>query len=270
MTPNDINETLILEPDPHEPGQLDAGEQLGAGEQLDADASIKPGALPPPVSAERPAAQPLWGVYPGVVVDPQDKNGQGRMLVELPWAYDAQHGPLRVWARLVAPLTGNGTGTWLPPEADTEVLVAFAHGDARYPYIVGALWNGRDLPPSPASSDERLIRTPGGLTIRFDESDSQPQLRLETPGGQALVLNDNGSRIHLETSTGSTIELAPTGIKLTSPGEVSVQAAVVKIDASLVTIDSGMVRVSGVVQADTVITNSVVASSYTPGAGNIW
>jgi hypothetical protein len=27
---------------------------------------------------------------------------------------------------------------------------------------------------------------------------------------------------------------------------------------------------SGVVQAQTVITNSVVSASYTPGAGNIW
>jgi hypothetical protein len=27
---------------------------------------------------------------------------------------------------------------------------------------------------------------------------------------------------------------------------------------------------SGVVQADTVISNSVVSASYTPGAGNIW
>jgi hypothetical protein len=29
------------------------------------------------------------------------------------------------------------------------------------------------------------------------------------------------------------------------------------------------VRVAGVLQADTLITNSVVSSSYTPGAGNV-
>ena len=31
-----------------------------------------------------------------------------------------------------------------------------------------------------------------------------------------------------------------------------------------------MSKFSGVVKADTVITNSVVGDSYTPGAGNIW
>lgn len=257
MTPINVNDTLILEPDPHEPERPSAA----------ADPTSQ---LEQPVPLTRQAAQPLWGVYPGVVIDPQDKEGQGRMLVELPWAYDAQAGTLRVWARLVAPLAGDGYGAWLPPDSGTEVLVAFAHGDPRHPYIVGSLWNGRDHPPSAASGGERMIRTPGGLTVRFDEGQTQPQLRLETPGGQRLVLSDDGSLVRLETNSGDRIELEPNGIKVTTNSEVSVQASVVKISAALVTIDSGMVKVSGVVQADTVITNSVVASSYTPGAGNIW
>ena len=37
-----------------------------------------------------------------------------------------------------------------------------------------------------------------------------------------------------------------------------------------VTVNAGMSRFSGVVQADTVISNSVISASYTPGAGNIW
>ena len=35
-------------------------------------------------------------------------------------------------------------------------------------------------------------------------------------------------------------------------------------------VDAGMSKFSGVVKCDTLITNSVVAASYTPGAGNIW
>jgi hypothetical protein len=38
----------------------------------------------------------------------------------------------------------------------------------------------------------------------------------------------------------------------------------------MVTIDAGMTKASGVVECDTLIANSVVAASYTPGAGNIW
>jgi hypothetical protein len=49
-----------------------------------------------------------------------------------------------------------------------------------------------------------------------------------------------------------------------------VNAAQVAVSAAMVTVDAGMSRFSGVVQADTVIANSVVSASYTPGAGNIW
>jgi hypothetical protein len=34
------------------------------------------------------------------------------------------------------------------PEADDEVLVAFAHGDPETPFLVGSLWNPKDTPPT--------------------------------------------------------------------------------------------------------------------------
>ena len=42
------------------------------------------------------------------------------------------------------------------------------------------------------------------------------------------------------------------------------------VTAAMVTVNAAMSSFSGVVKADTVITNSVVSASYTPGAGNIW
>ncbi len=48
------------------------------------------------------------------------------------------------------------------------------------------------------------------------------------------------------------------------------QAATVKVSAGMVTVDAGMSKFSGVVQADTLIATTVIASTYTPGAGNIW
>jgi hypothetical protein len=38
----------------------------------------------------------------------------------------------------------------------------------------------------------------------------------------------------------------------------------------MVKVSAGMSTFSGVVQADTVITNTIIAATYTPGAGNIW
>ncbi|WP_288089470.1 hypothetical protein [Roseiflexus sp.] len=42
-----------------------------------------------------------------------------------------------------------------------------------------------------------------------------------------------------------------------------------RINTAMMTIDSGMLRTGGVTQTDTLIANAVIASSYTPGAGNI-
>jgi hypothetical protein len=44
----------------------------------------------------------------------------------------------------------------------------------------------------------------------------------------------------------------------------------VNVNSGVVTVNAGMSKFSGVVQCDTLITNSVVSNSYTPGAGNIW
>ena len=60
------------------------------------------------------------------------------------------------------------------------------------------------------------------------------------------------------------------GITLTAAAQVTVNASQVSISAGMVSVSAGMSTFSGVVQADTVITNSVISASYTPGAGNIW
>jgi hypothetical protein len=40
-----------------------------------------------------------------------------------------------------------GGARYALPEVDDEVLVAFAHGDTRSPYVIGSLWKG-DKPPT--------------------------------------------------------------------------------------------------------------------------
>ena len=64
---------------------------------------------------------------------------------------------------------------------------------------------------------------------------------------------------------------APGGPTSIGDGPTSVSAAggVVKADGAIIELNAGMVRSAGVIQADTIIADSVVASSYTPGAGNV-
>ena len=46
--------------------------------------------------------------------------------------------------------------------------------------------------------------------------------------------------------------------------------ATVEVTAASVKVDAAMSNFSGVVKCDTLISNAVVSTSYTPGAGNIW
>lgn len=53
-------------------------------------------------------------------------------------------------------------------------------------------------------------------------------------------------------------------------GGTEINDTTVRVNAGTIDLNAPIVRVSGIVQADTIVADSVVASSYTPGAGNIW
>lgn len=215
-----------------------------------------------------------YGVLPALVTDIQDPDNQGRVKVTLPWAPDAQGARYEAWARLATLMGGADRGTWFVPDVDDEVLVAFEHGDPRRPYVLGGLWNGRDAPPQTMDGAGRntvkQICTRNGVKLTLDDQDGQESLQLETPGGQRFTLQDGPGSVTLEDSNGNSIKLEAAGITVTASAKVTVNASQVAVSTGLLTVDAGMSRFSGVVQADTVISNSVVSASYTPGAGNIW
>lgn len=58
--------------------------------------------------------------------------------------------------------------------------------------------------------------------------------------------------------------------KISSGGaEVTVEGGVAKISAPMLTVDAAMANFSGIIRSNTLQTDSVIASSYTPGAGNL-
>jgi uncharacterized protein (DUF2345 family) len=96
------------------------------------------------------------------------------------------------------------------------------------------------------------------------------QLIIETSAGQRITLNDGTTSIVIEDSSGNSIRLENGQVTVTTPGKLVLQAAELEINGSQVAVNAGMLRCSGVVQADSVIANTVSAASYTPGAGNVW
>ena len=85
-----------------------------------------------------------------------------------------------------------------------------------------------------------------------------------------VTLKDGPGSIIAEDSNGNSIKMETAGVTVTASAKVTINASTVEVSAGMVTVNAGMSKFSGVVQADTVITNSVVSSSYTPGAGNVW
>lgn len=216
----------------------------------------------------------FYGVFPALVIDIVDPDGQGRVKISLPWSPDSDGSAYEAWARLATMMAGNDRGSWFIPDEHDEVLVAFEGGDTRRPYVIGMLWNGQDAPPETmdgaGNNFLKVIRSRNGVKITLDDTDGQEQLILETPGGQSITLKDGPGMIELKDSNGNTLKMEASGITVTSSAKVTINASTVEVSAAMVTVNAGMSKFSGVVQADTVITNSVVSASYTPGAGNLW
>lgn len=181
-----------------------------------------------------------------------------------------------LWARVATPFAGGNKGAFLFPDVGDEVVVSFVNGDSRYPIVLGSLWNGSDVAPETLGGDGTaidrwtLVGKNGTRVAIIEETSGSETIELTTPAGtSAKITDDSGGKIEFKAA-GTTITIDTQGVTVDTPMEVKVQATRVSISAGMVQVDAGMSKFSGVVQADTVITNSVVSASYTPGAGNIW
>lgn len=205
----------------------------------------------------------LHSLQLGSVSDNADPDGRGRVKVRL------HATEMEVWASVVTPSAGHNYGIAFIPRVDEIVVVAFVSPEL--PLVLGALWSGGDSVPEDADTveDHYVVRTPSGSVLELDNGDG-PTVSVTTPQGHMVKVTDgNGGEVVIQRG-GQEVKLTSSEISITSSGTISVEGSSVSISASSVTVDAGMSRFSGVIQADTVITNSVVSSSYTPGAGNTW
>lgn len=212
-----------------------------------------------------------WQPVTALVTDNKDPEGQGRVKIQIPWSPDEEGGVYEAWARLATLMAGSGRGTWFQPDIGDEVLVTFMEGDPDRPVVIGALWNGQDAPPETMDNDNTIksIVSRQGIRITLDDSSRSASLTLETPAGQRIEIKDGSPAIEISDSSGNSIRLEPSGISITASANVTVSGSAVEVNAGLLTVNSGLAKFSGVVQANTVIANSVIAATYTPGAGNV-
>lgn len=187
----------------------------------------------------------VHGVTLGVVTDNRDPQGLGRVRVRFPWISDLTESG---WARVAVLAAGAGRGTFFIPEVDDEVLVAFRHGDPRYPYVVGSLWSGRDRPPVPSTLAQRsTVRSKSGHEVTFDDLPTQERLTIRSHAGHQIVLDDSpkGLRVEISDAKGTqkitldgltqTVQITALAgnVEVNAPaGNVSVQGTAVQVSAA--------------------------------------
>jgi uncharacterized protein involved in type VI secretion and phage assembly len=135
----------------------------------------------------------VYGAVVGLVSSIDDPDKQGRVRVQFPWLKEDVESR---WARVVSFMAGADRGGVFRPEVGDEVLVLFEHGDLRFPYIIGGIWNGKDTMPSlrgaDAGNDVRLIKSRSGHTIVFDDTAGSETITVSDQSGNSVELSSSG------------------------------------------------------------------------------
>jgi uncharacterized protein involved in type VI secretion and phage assembly len=216
--------------------------------------------------------KPFKGVFPAVVIDNIDPDNSGRVKVRLVLASSSGRQRYETWARMATLMAGKNRGTWFVPDVDDEVLVTFGESAEGQSYVIGGLWSKTSSPPETigTNNDKKVIRSRNGVKITLNDQSGQESFTVETPGGQKVMLQDGPGSLEITDNNGNSVKLGPSGIIMNASAKVTINASQVEVSSGMVTVDAGMSKFRGVVQCDTLISNSVVSASYTPGAGNIW
>jgi uncharacterized protein involved in type VI secretion and phage assembly len=223
-----------------------------------------------------PAHRP-WGLnasYLAEVVSVRDPDALGRVQVRLLGWDGPEDQDAPVWARVAVPFAGNGRGALLIPDVGDEVLVTFVNADPRMPVVVGGLWSGSASPPEQFAGDrvDRWTFTgKQGTRIAMVEEASGATIAFETPNGiKGTLTEQSGGKIELSVMDATVITLESSKVTLRTGGTVNVEASQVDVSAGMVKVDAAMSTFSGIVKCDVLQTNTVISSTYTPGAGNVW
>jgi phage baseplate assembly protein gpV len=228
---------------------------------------MKPGSV-----LDLPTAPAATASYLATVVSVQDPDSLGRVQVRL-LSFDGvadQDAP--AWARVAVPFAGPDRGAFLLPDVGDEVVVVFVNGDARQPLVIGSLWNGTQKPKETLGGD-RVDRWTfvgkAGTRIAIVEA-PDPTIELSTPGGVTATFTDAGGGKIEFVAAGTTITIDSSGVSVQSASKIAMQGTQMTVDAGTVTVNAGMSTFSGLVKSDVLQTNTVISTTYTPGAGNVW
>ena len=186
----------------------------------------------------------------GIVTNNQDPNLLGRVKLKFPWRNSIDESS---WARVATLMAGDNRGTVFLPEVGDEVLVSFDHGDITQPYVIGALWNGKDKPPeknADGKNNVRMIKSRSGHKIILNDERGSEKVEICTSSGHQITLDDSTGceKIEIRDKTGSNsilIDSAQNSISISSQMKITIQAQMIEIKAgATLTLQGGLVKIN--------------------------
>ena len=156
-----------------------------------------------------------FGKYRGFVADNKDPEKRGRLRLKVPSLLSSE---ISSWALPCLPFGGlPDQGLFMIPEVDAQVWVEFEEGNLHAPIWTGVFWQQTGDVPSEASLDEpttRILKTPSGHILQFDDESGKEKIRLYHPKESELSIDENGTVI-LKDGNGEVITLNASDGKVT-------------------------------------------------------
>lgn len=112
------------------------------------------------------------------------------------------------------------------PEVGDEVLLCFQNGDAAYPFVIGALWNSRDKPPTANSgkNDRRLIKSRSGHQIILDDTKGNEKIQIIDGAGKNSIIIDSAAGT-ITINSQSALKIKAQTLTLEAGSSMSIKAA---------------------------------------------
>jgi uncharacterized protein involved in type VI secretion and phage assembly len=218
------------------------------------------------VRLARQAAERRYGKYRGFVVDNADPQKRARLKLRVPSVLGEQESD---WALPCLPFGGFADqGLFAVPVVDAQVWVEFEEGDLHRPLWVGTFWQAEADVPAPAALSPpttRLLRTPSGHTLQFDDEADAEKITLFHPKEATLVIDPDGAialtdakgakltldaageRIVLEDSNGNSMTMSSSGVVIedANGNKVEMASSGIKVKGQQVVIEGSQVMLGG-------------------------
>lgn len=191
-----------------------------------------------------------------------DVDEYGRILVRFHWDQEQDQSRrcrvAQVWA-------GNRWGGIFTPRVGMEVLVAFLEGDPDQPYVVGALYNDKHMPPYDLPGEKTISGFKSNSTTSgsgynefvFDDEDNNQLVRLHAERNlEAVVENDETRTVRKNRNTeieqNDTLHVTQV-LKITADVKIEITCGSSKItmDPAKITMESPSIDIKGLADLKT-------------------